>query len=106
MSDPSQDGGPSVPIHNWMRVILMTILMLISLFLDVRDYGEYLVGALGVTESIVIIHGFMAGLPIGNSITGNLVDTPENWNMRLANFFMAVAIFVVCVWMTITITLN
>ena len=98
---------PSIPpIQNWIRLFGLVLLMALSLFLDVKDYWGYFICAFGITESIVKIHGFMAGLPISISGPCDLEDTPENRGMRVAIFFAGVIIFFLCIWMMIHLTLN
>lgn len=83
MSLFSQDPGPTVPIHNWMRLAGMVVLLLASLLLDVRDYVAYVIGSFCMTEGVVKWHGFMKRLPIGDAYTGNLEDIPKNQKVRI-----------------------
>ena len=84
MNEQSQEDTPDLPIQHWLRALGVVLFSILTLVLEVKDYGGYVVGAFAITEGFVKVHGYFFGLPIGNKATPhNLPDTPENTGGRL-----------------------
>lgn len=84
MENEPVKGWLSVPAHNWSRVLGVVLFSVLTLVLEVKNYGGYAIGAFFVTEGFVKVHGFIFGLPIGDKTTDyNLPDKPEHQTARL-----------------------